>query len=280
MSSSLIDIIDGETGVKRPLSIIVKMHSTQDQIRHNVTTNLKRDTPRFMSLPLLQARNQPLAIVGGGPGLNKRIGEIRQFTNIMVCGSAHDHLISKGVIPTFSVAVDAKEDAVNWFTNPQKETTYLLASQCHPNMFDKMADHKIAMWHFKGQLDNEEDYFKEERTINWGCMVGVLSVQMALFLGFQELHFFGMDASHDGENHHSYDVGDDEVKIFEDRTVFECNGKPFLSTMALISQMEHFFDVFASSDGQYIKGYVHNDDLWAECIKASPPEMKEWLEVV
>ena len=39
-------------------------------------------------------------------------------------------------------------------------------------------------------------------------------------------------------------------------------------------------DVFASDDGRFLKGYVYGDGLWANNIKASPPEMKEWLEAI
>ena len=277
MATSLVDITGGES--KQPLTIIVKMHSTQDELRHNITTNIKRDLPRFMQLPgLLYARNEPIAVVGGGPSLNTCIDQIRKFNHVMVCGSAHDHLVSLGVTPTFALAVDAKEDSVNWFQNPQPKTSYLLASQCHPNMYEKLASHKVAMWHLKGQFDGEKEVLGDEPSINWGCMVGVMSIQMCLYLGFQELHFFGMDGNHEGDQHHAYDVGDYAQQSYENRTVFKCNGREFLSTTALISQMEHFFDIFSSSDGKFLKGYVYGDGLWANVIKASPPEMKEWLE--
>ena len=282
MSSSLVDVINDRGEIASPLTIICKMNSTQDILRRNVLTNIKRDLPRFLDLPgILHARNAPIAICGGGPSLDEHAEEIRKFEFVMACGSVHDHLVDLGITPSFAIAVDSMEDAVNWFQKPQEKTSYLLASQCHPNMFDHLKDHKIAMWHFKGQIDGEEEVFNGEKLINWGVMVGNHSIQMSLFLGFQELHFFGMDASHRNGRHHSYDVGKYHDHILEQGSqLYTVNGKEFISTTALISQMEHFFDIFASTDGQFIKGYVHNDDLWAEVIKASPPEMSRWLEAV
>lgn len=279
---SLVDIIDSEGNLASPLTIQVKMHSSQDEIRSNVTTNIKRDTIRFMRLPgLWLERRQPLAICGGGPSLDDNVEELKQFGHVMACGSVHDHLVDLGITPTFALAVDAKADAVNWFQKPQEKTSYLLASQCHPNMFEQLKGHKIAMWNFPGQLDDEQKFYNDEPMINWGCMVGVHSLQMAVFLGFQELHFFGMDGNHRDGKHHSYDVGSwsDEIMSIG-RQFYTINGRTFMSTTALISQMQQFFDVFASPWGQYIKGYVHGDGLWAEVIKNSPPEMKEWLEAV
>lgn len=257
-------------------------HSKQPELVSNVRTNIKRNVLRFLELPgILRARNQPLAIVGGGPSLNKYADKIKEFEHVMVCGSPHDHLVSLGIKPTFAIAVDAKEDAVDYFKNPQSETSYLLASQCHPNMFDRLEGHKLAMWHFRGQLDDEELHFNGEQTIAWGCMIGVISLHMALYLGFQELHFFGFDCSYVDDEHHSYDVGHYGEHVERTKSTFFTNdGRQFTSTTALLSQAEHFFDIFASTDGRYMKGYVYGDGLLANIIRTSPPEMKEWLEAV
>jgi len=264
-----------------PLQIITQTHSSQCELVDNVRVNIARPVQRFLSLPgLLGERVEPLAIVGGGPSLASHIDTIKKFSQVLVCGSAHDHLVSLGVTPTFALAVDAKEDSVNYFSNPQARTSYLIASQCHPNMFERLKGHKLAMWHFRGQLEDEEQHFNGEQTITWGCMVGVMSIQIALFLGFQRLHFFGFDCSFIKDQHHSYSVGNYGEKIEADKHIFEVNGKEFYSTTALVSQCEHIFDVFASPDGRFLKGYVYGDGLFANVIKASPPEMAQWLEAV
>lgn len=278
MATALVDILTNGEG--SPLTIICKMNTTQEHLYSNVKSNIKRDLPRFLQLPgILHARNEPIAICGGGPSLDDHAEEIKKFPHVMACGSVHDHLVSMGITPTFAIAVDGLEDAVNWFQKPQAKTSYLLASQCHPNMFEHLKAHKIAIWNFKGQVD-DETVFNGEPQINWGCMVGNHSVQMALFLGFQELHFFGMDGNHVDGKHHAYEVDGHDEASRTNAGVFKVNGKNFVSTTALISQMEHFFDIFSSSDGQFIKGYVHGDGLWANVIKASPPEMSEWLQAV
>ncbi len=280
MASSLVDL-EMAGGKIIPLQIITKTHSSQDELVGNVRVNLARPIQRFLGLPgLLAQRGEPLAIVGGGPSLSANLDKLRSFKQIMVVGSAHDHLVSLGIIPSFALAVDAKDDAVDYFRHPQDKTSYLLASQCHPNLFDKLKDHKIAMWHFKGQLDDEEKHFHGEQTISWGCMVGVMSIQIALFLGFQELHFFGFDCSFIEDEHHSYPVGPYADSIEAEQATFKVNGREFQSTTGLVSQVENIFDVFASPGGQFLKGYVYGEGLLAHVIKASPPEMSRWLEAV
>lgn len=276
MASSLVDI-ETEKGLV-PLQILTVGYSSERELIRNIKKNIQRDTIRFMSLPgLLMARNQPLAIVAGGPSLDNHLDKIREFDQVMVCGSAHDHLVDAGIIPSFAIAVDANRDAVDYFSKPQQKTSYLLSSQCNPNMFDHLESYKVAMWHFKGQVTDDSVYNGEPQ-INWGCMIGVMSLQLALYLGFQHLHFFGFDCSYAGDEHHAYDVGKYAAETDEKKQIYKVKGREFTSTMALIAQMEHLFDVFASSDGSYLKGTVYGDGMWANVIKESPPEMSQWLE--
>lgn len=279
--SLLVDVPHPQGEGIIPLHIVTRKHSSGEELERNVGVNIKRDVDRFLDNPMmLAARNEPLAIVAGGPSLDRYIDKIKTFDRIMVCGSAHDYLVSKGVIPHFAVACDAMQDSVDYYQNPQKETTYLLASQCHPDMFDNLKGHKIAMWHFKGQLDDEEKHFGKEQAISWGCMTTVTAIQLSLILGFQELHFFGLDCSYIEDDHHAYDVGRYHADIDKQKQEFDLNGRKFLSTTALVAQAENIFVVFGSHDGRYLKGYVYGDGLLANIIRASPPEMKEWLEAM
>jgi len=263
-----------------PLLILNKMHSTHDELEKNVEINIKRPIFRFVDLPLFFARNEKIAICGGGPSLDDHVDDLKTFDQVMTCGSAHDHVVSLGVTPTFACAVDAMPDAKDYFKNPQEKTTYLLASQCDPSLFDQLEGQKMAMWHFRGQIDKQE-VFNGESQIGWGCMIGVIAIQLALSLGFQELHFFGFDGNHRGDKHHAYDVGEHGDLIVQRGIVpVSINGREFYTTTALIGQMENIFDIFASPDGNYLKGYVHGDGLWADVIKASPPEMSQWLQAV
>ena len=92
------------------------------------------------------------------------------------------------------------------------------------------------------------------------------------------MHFFGFDCCYIEDQHHSYDVGKYHAETEEKKQVYKVKGREFTSTMAMIAQMEHLFDVFASPDGNYLHGTVYGDGMWANIIKESPPEMANWLE--
>ena len=105
MASSLVDVtMPG--GSSQPLTIITKTHSSQAEVSDNIRANMKRDPIRFMQLPgLLQAaRRADRHCRRRCPSLNRYADKIKTFRHVMVCGSAHDHLVSLGIVPTFALA--------------------------------------------------------------------------------------------------------------------------------------------------------------------------------
>lgn len=278
-AATIIDVPHPAGGVQ-PLAILnVANVPDEDRIR-NVQKNIKRDLIRFAQLPRHIARNEPIAIVGGGPSVAKNLEKIKGFKQIWSCGSSHDYLVENGITPTFALACDAMEEQAFHFRKPQEKTTFIIASQCSPKLFEQLKGHKIALWHFRGQIP--EEHFNGEETLGWGCMVTIISILLALQMGFQEMHFFGVDCCLDEEKTHAYDVPKDEIdwmrRISGPVYVGELK-KKFISTNGLMLQCDEFFRVFSSGNGKYLKGYVYGDGMIAEVIRQSPPEMKQWLEV-
>lgn len=274
---SIIDVAHPAGGVQ-PLAILNKANVEEDIRAENVARNMKRDVFRFNDLPLFIKRNEPIAIVGGGPSLPSQIDKIKTFPNILVAGSAHDYLVSQGVTPSFALVCDASDSTIDYYRNPQFHTSYLLASQCSPALFDHLKDHKIAMWHFNGQVD--EKHFQGERAIGWGCMVTIVAISIVFHLGFQEFHFFGLDCSMNGKSH-AYEVEQEEqdhIREISGEVFVGEKQTRFISTAGLLLQADEFFRCFKGPDGKYWKAYVYGDGLLAETIRQSPPEMSRWIE--
>jgi hypothetical protein len=277
-------------GTDLPLVVICKARTPEDVRIRNVATNIKRPIQRFLNLPhLLRERRQShIALVGGGPSVALYLDKIREFDNVMACGSPHDYLMDQGIVPTYALCTDPAESTIRFYQKRSPDTLYMLASQCDPSMFEWLADYPVAMWHFKGQvgtMETEHEFFGGEETMNWGCMVGVNAIQMALMLGYQYLHFFGYDCSFTGKTH-AYDLEEWETtEVNESRTIATIgddpsNQKQFSTSTAMITQCCQIFSVFESPDGRFLKGYVYGDGMFANVVKKSPPEMKNWLEAV
>jgi hypothetical protein len=83
-----------------------------------------------------------------------------------------------------------------------------MASCCHPKVFDHLEAHnaKITLWHtYSGE--KKEDipltFPRDEWILTGGANVGLRALSIARFLGFTDIHVFGMDGSFpkDGEKH-------------------------------------------------------------------------------
>ena len=83
--------------------------------------------------------NEPIAIVGFGPSLNDTWTELKKFKYIMTGSGSHKFLVDRGIIPTHHVEVDPREHKIGLMGQPQQSTEYLIASACHPKLFDHLA---------------------------------------------------------------------------------------------------------------------------------------------
>ena len=272
-------------GTEQPLVIVCKARASEDVRYGNIAANIVRTVPRFHHQFLGICRHMPIAICGGAPSLKNYIEKIKTFPAIMSCGSTHDYLMQNGIVPHWALSVDPQENTVKYFQHKNPNTTYLLASQSHPNMFDWLSDCPVIMWNFQGQVDNEKEVFHGEPVSNWGCMSGINAIQMALLLGYQEHHYFGFDCNVTGVVH-AYPLEEWETKEINDARTIAAIGEPgeeqlfFSTTTAYIMKAAQFMEVYKSEDGKYLKGYVYGNGMLSAIIRKSPPEMKEWLEAV
>jgi hypothetical protein len=252
----------------------------------NVARNITRDLPRFLARPDLQMRrHDPIAIVAGGPSAKKHLDTIRAFKWIMAAGSSHDFLMANGITPTFALSTDSKQDTNDFYRRLNPTTQYLIASVSPPSLVNRLVRNKcqVWLWHFTEQVD--PPHYRGEPACGWGCMVGVVCIQMALWLGFQQQHYFGYDCALDRESSatHAYAVGAQEhADIWQQVTEATVGTEEtkFLTTTGLICCATHFFAVYRSPDGNWLKGHVYGPGLLHDQIRQSPPEMKEWLTAV
>jgi hypothetical protein len=146
--------------------------------------------------PAYEPRAEPVAVVGFGPSLEETWEQVRGFAHVISCSGAHKFLVERGVIPTWHVEVDPREHKVGLMGPPQRDTTYLIASACHPKVFEHLAGHTVLLWHVFDPTDTGLRLLpRGEWAITGGCDVGLRALSLAAFLGFRDLHVFGMDGS-------------------------------------------------------------------------------------
>ena len=97
-----------------------------------------------------------ICVVGSGPSVKSQIKKIRALKKkgamVLAIKGAHDFLIQNKVIPHAAVAVDPLPHIVRCFRKklPEHDITrpaYLIASQCHKEVFDYLSDQRVILWH-------------------------------------------------------------------------------------------------------------------------------------
>lgn len=147
---------------------------------------------RVQAVPTLQ--DAPLAIACFGPSLMDTWPLLRGFSRIMSCSGAHRFLVERGLVPTYHLEVDPRPHKVALIGPPQHGTEYLIASACHADVFDHLDGYDVKLWHVYDTADEGYRMLpRGEWAIMGGSSVGLRTLNMARFLGYTELHIFGMD---------------------------------------------------------------------------------------
>jgi len=141
-------------------------------------------------------RTEPIAIVCYGPSLNDTWEQIRRFPVVITCSGAHRFLIDRGIIPTYHLDVDPRKHKALLIGEPHPDVEYLMASTCHPAVFDHLQGFTVKLWHI---FDSAEEGLRilppGEWALTGGPGAGLRAMTVARFLGFTDQHIFGMDGS-------------------------------------------------------------------------------------
>lgn len=173
---------------KQAVKYAVDLWQRDEQIRQASA----RPLPRIQ--PVHEPREESVAIVGYGPSLAETWPKVRDYRAIISCSGSHRFLIERDIVPTWHVEVDPRPHKVALIGAPHPAVEYLIASTCHPAVFDHLKDARVTLWHV---FDNQEEGLRilppGEWAITGGCDVGLRALTLAAFLGFRDLHVFGLD---------------------------------------------------------------------------------------
>lgn len=277
-----IDVVD-DAGRVNPLTVQTHTIIPAEQLARNIRENLKRPVLRFHARPggLYSVRHGALAIVAAGPSLRETINRVRDFEYVLVCGSAHDYVVRAGIVPTYALVADGGMEDKGNLSLPQQETNYLIASQCDPGLFEHLSGHKVEMWHYKDQCARGEEEVKllgGEPSLAWGGSVGVLAISIAMALGFQHLHFFGLDSCYGdfGLAHHCTQIAG---AMEGQKTIAKVGKHEFISDVGLMEQSNQYFRL-VEVYGKYFHSTIHGGGLIAAMVEEGDPELSEYITLM
>ena len=208
-----------------------------------------------LGLEHLQPRGQrdgALSIVGYGPSILETWKQISY--PVLSLSGAHDFLIERGIRPDWHADCDPRVHKSNFVKHPCWDTTYLMASCCHPVTWGYLRGRKVQIWHADNGPETRE-WLREQGedgkfTLRPGPSIGTAALGLAKALGFRRVRLFGFDSCLvDGELRAGASEAPYQV---EPPVVLTVNGVTYLTTENMKRQAEAFSEFAAGLDYELV----------------------------
>ena len=265
------------------LKITAKCVADNETLKEHIWSALDRGLPEFAPAQAVTAKE--VVIVCSGPSIKSQIKKIKKLARkghfIMAVKGGHDFLLEHGITPHVAIAVDPREYITKYFSQKKKGIKYLIASQCHPAMFDFLSEQDVVLWHL---LCGSCKTALEERNVKrimvgGGSTSGGRALVLAHMMGFRKCHIFGMDSclrSRSGKVIRSLDefvesdailkVNGDLVKDSDSMTNaelvksnkvvnLEVGGKAYVCDLQMAAQVDEFQKILPMLSGFTVKSY-------------------------
>ncbi len=222
--------------------------------------------------PLIEAtapHERVAVIVGSGPSAEDDIAKIedaaRNGWDIFALNGACLWLQERGICPHGIVVLDARPHNARFVAAAREEVVCYIATQCHKETFDAVANRKIVAWHpaWGGEYPGVMEH-RPTVLIGGGSSVGLRALRIVHVLGYRTVHLFGYDSSYADGASHAFDQPENSI----DRPLgAQVGGRWFVSTPWMIRQADDFQRIAASLVYEGVNIHVHGDGLLPEIAR-------------
>lgn len=246
----------------------------------SVRSAVARKLPWYTGAP---PNNREAVIVGSGPSVRDHLADIRRRVSrgaalISMNGSLR-WLVKRRLIPSSHIVLDGRPENVQFVEDVPPQTALLLASQCHPDVFDAVTSHpKVIVWH--AALNEEMERVvtdaagdRAPMVLGGGCTVGMRALYLAFTSGFRRIHVYGMDGSYHGDEHHAFaqPLNDGEARM-----TIVMAGREYICAPWMLRQANEFYEHWKALMQNGAKVWVHGRGL----IPDMAAELRaQWLEI-
>ena len=240
----------------------------REHVKYCIGLGLKFVTPTDT------AHGGEAVLVGSAPSVRTQINKLKSMRknpkNIFFgIKGGHDFLIKNKIHPHFALAVDPLEKIHKEnFLLRTKGCKYLIASQCHPTLFDTLIarGEEVIIWHLA--TDNMGEWSRDPSSpiyqhymIPGGSTSGLRAIVLAFAMGFRVFHLFGYDSCLSEKLRKvNGEIYDEKKADGTDKAIkLVVSGKNFTADPAMASQANEFQDLLKSlyqkDDPFVVKGY-------------------------
>lgn len=215
----------------------MQVNCSDTQLRSNLEHAKSLNLPE---LKVHEPHTRVLAIVGSGPSLKDFWQFIPPDCDVMALNGAYRFLLSQGRIPHFFAMLDARDCNISFLSLVHTESKFLLASQCHPHIFESCESLNAEIFHLSTPT-TKAVFPDAEVMVGGGGTIGLTSLALAVAYGYRTVMLYGFDSSfEDGKSHcleQPHNVGLKEIDVWvEDRK--------YRTTHAMAQQTMDFFPFY------------------------------------
>ena len=224
----------------QPLSIDVAQYGTAEGISENIRHALCLGLQELQFAPA--KHDGTFVICGSGPSIESQLDNIRadKESGKTICAvkGAYDYLRSKGITPDLFLSVEPRYRPVK---NPSKQSSFLVASRCHPDLFKDLKGHCVYLWH-SWSIDDESSLIKDKTCIGGGTTSGLRAVNVGFTLGYRKFKMYGMDSclGERGEKR----IDEPTLSKFVEKTDVIVGERKFICNMAMAAQAQDFQHIY------------------------------------
>ena len=271
-----------------------KLNVEKELLLGHMAENIRRGLPQVQPCALI---DKHASILAGGPSAADTLDILR---GEMYCGSTlvcvnnsakfaidNDIIVLDGGDPYVHILIDGRPFMADFIHNANpNDCIYLVASQCHPLVFDSLLSQGCDVRIFHCDFDGKDDKNRDARMLeryylgplgsNWlfiegGITVSLRSIMLMRLLGYQYFHIHGLDSCWLNGKHHAYPQpqnkeGFTTVRVADQ--MFECSAW-------MVQQLEDFVNLYKMR-GDLFKFQIHGPGMIAHFLETlADPEVIE-----
>lgn len=268
VDTDTLKVLDG-------VEFVGKVNTDDETLIAHIQSAIRRGLPQIRPNPLKTDR---IVLLGGGPSLNDSIDEIRDLlfagAKLVTANGSYHWAIQHNFRPSMQIVLDARATNARFVEPGIPNCTYVLASQCHPSMFDAVEGRDVWLFHAvdpEGIVKNVLDryYLGHWHGITGGTTVVMRGLCLLRTLGYLRFDLFGVDSCLMGDQAHAFaqpeNDGDKIVTVNAHPDGHPELGRKFRATPWMLKQVEDFLQIIRVN-GEHFLLHVHGDGLLAHVL--------------
>ena len=145
-----------------------------------------------LGLPEIDINDRRLNIVANGPSARGFFKEKRDGDSMALNG-ALGLFLEYDRVPTYWAACDPQAELADFLRVAPKLTKYIVASKCHPGVFERLRNHDVRLWHI-----NDAE-IPGKRRVPCAVSITICAMQLAHRLGYHYIDMWGWDCCFSGK---------------------------------------------------------------------------------